>query len=295
MRSGAPIAVQVVFMGSRLACRAMSQRRTPAVEPLAAKVPEITVLFWIVKVLTTGIGESASDFLGQISVPLAGLVGVGGLVLALRRQLRAPEYRAPTYWTAVLMVAVFGTMAADGVHDGTGLPYSLTTALYALVVAGIFVAWHRSEGTVDIHSITTRRRERFYWAAVLATFALGTAAGDLTAMPLNLGYFPSGLLFAAIIAVPAIAYWRLNLNPVVAFWAAYVVTRPLGASFADWLGKPRGQTGVGLGDGVVTGLGLVAFAALVAYTARTRHGVQEHAPHRHPARAPHAQPVAAEA
>ncbi|HET6506137.1 MAG TPA: hypothetical protein VFG42_05070 [Baekduia sp.] len=272
---------------------ATAGRRPALGEPLAAKVPEITVLFWVVKVLTTGIGESASDFLGQISVPLAGTVGLLGLVLALRFQLRAPAYHAPTYWIAVLMVAVFGTMAADGVHDGTGMPYSLTTAFYALVVAGIFVAWHRGEGTVDIHSITTRRRERFYWAAVLATFALGTAAGDLTAMPLHLGFLSSGLLFAAIIAVPAVAWWRLNLNPVVAFWAAYVVTRPLGASFADWLGKPHAQTGVGLGDGVVTGLGLVAFAALVAYTARTRHGVQEHAPHRHPAPAP--QPVPAEA
>lgn len=255
-------------------------------EPLAAKVPEITALFWVVKILTTGIGESTSDFLGQKSVPLAGAIGVFGLIYALRRQLGATQYRAPTYWFAVLMVAVFGTMAADGVHDGTGLPYSLTTLFYALVVAAIFVLWYRSEGTVDIHTITTRRRERFYWGAVLATFALGTAAGDLTAMPLNLGFFASGVLFAAIIAVPAIAWWKFSLNPVVAFWAAYVVTRPLGASFADWLGKPHAQTGVGLGDGTVTGLGLLAFAALVAYTARTRRDIQpvaeaEAHPHAH--------------
>jgi uncharacterized membrane-anchored protein len=248
--------------------------RTAARHPLAAKVPEVTVLFWVVKVLTTGIGESASDFLGQVSVPLAGVVGIVGLVVALRRQLRATEYRATTYWTAVLMVAVFGTMAADGVHDGASLPYSLTTALYALVVAAIFFFWRRSEGTVDIHTITTPRRERFYWAAVLATFALGTAAGDLTAMPLNLGFFPSAVLFAAIISVPAVAWWKLRLDPVVAFWAAYVVTRPLGASVADWLGKPHGQTGLGLGDGTVTGVGLVAFAGLVAYLAATRGDVQ---------------------
>jgi uncharacterized membrane-anchored protein len=262
-------------------------RDTVAREPLAAKVPEITALFWAIKVLTTGIGESTSDFLGHISVPLAGAIGVLGIVFALRLQLRQTEYRAPVYWLAVLMVAVFGTMAADGVHDGTGMSYALTTTFYGLVVAAIFFFWRRSEGTVDIHSITTRRRERFYWAAVLATFALGTAAGDLTAMPLHLGFFPSGLLFAAFIAVPAIGYWRFNLNPVVAFWAAYVVTRPLGASFADWLGKPAGQTGVGLGDGVVTGLGLLAFAGLVAYTARTRRDVQRpvaaRAHERHPA------------
>jgi uncharacterized membrane-anchored protein len=252
----------------------LAPRRPRGPEPLAAKVPEITMLFWVVKVLTTGMGESASDFLGQVSIPLAGAVGIFGLVFALRRQLRSTEYRAPTYWFAVLMVAVFGTMAADGVHDGAALPYSLTTAFYAVVVAAIFLCWHRSEGTVDIHSITTARRERFYWAAVLATFALGTAAGDLTAMPLNLGYFASGLLFAAIIAVPALAWWKLRLNPVVAFWAAYVVTRPLGASFADWIGKPLGQTGLGLGDGSVTGLALVAFVALVAYIAVTRRDVQ---------------------
>jgi uncharacterized membrane-anchored protein len=263
-----------------------TDRRERAREPLAAKVPEITALFWLVKILTTGIGESASDFLGQQSVPLAGIVGIFGLIYALRLQLRVREYRAPVYWFAVLMVAVFGTMAADGVHDGASLPYSITTAFYAVVVAAIFFFWHRSEGTVDIHSITTRRREGYYWAAVLATFALGTAAGDLTAMPLNLGFFDSALLFAAIIAVPAIAWWRFSLNPVVAFWAAYVVTRPLGASFADWFGKPHGQTGLGLGDGVVTGVGLVAFVGLVAYTALTRRDVQVPAtrttPHEHP-------------
>jgi uncharacterized membrane-anchored protein len=251
----------------------------------------------VVKVLTTGIGESASDFLGQVSVPLAGVIGIVGIVVALRLQLRAREYRAPVYWFAVLMVAVFGTMAADGVHDGASLPYSLTTAFYALVVAAIFFFWYRSEGTVDIHTITTRRRERFYWAAVLATFALGTAAGDLTAMPLNLGFFASGLLFAAIIAVPAIAWWRMGLNSVAAFWAAYVVTRPLGASFADWLGKPHRQTGLGLGDGTVTGLGLLAFVGLVAYVAATRRDVQRPAtsvgagvavPH---GRRPHATPA----
>jgi uncharacterized membrane-anchored protein len=212
-------------------------------------------------------GESMSDFLGQKSVPLAGAVGVLGLWLALRAQLRATEYRAPVYWLAVMMVAVFGTMAADGVHDGAGLSYAVTTPVFAAVVAAIFWRWHRSEGTLSIHSITTRRREAYYWSAVLATFALGTAAGDLTAMPLHLGFFDSALLFAAIIAVPAIAWWRLNLNPILAFWAAYVVTRPLGASFADWFGKPLAQTGLGLGDGTVTALGLAVFVVLVTYKA----------------------------
>jgi uncharacterized membrane-anchored protein len=266
-------------------------RQSSGREPLAAKVPEITVLFWIIKVLTTGMGEAASDFLGQVSIPLAGAVGILGFVFALRLQLRTPEYRAPVYWLAVLMVAVFGTMAADGVHVGAGLPYSLTTAFYAIVVAAIFYSWRRSEGTLSIHSITTRRREVFYWSAVLATFALGTAAGDLTAIQLHLGYFESGVLFAAVIAVPALAWWRGWLNPIAAFWAAYVVTRPLGASFADWVGKPAHHSGLGLGDGTVTGLGLLLFIALVAYAAMTKRDIQRpagershahrHLPHLH--------------
>jgi uncharacterized membrane-anchored protein len=253
--------------------------------PLAAKVPEISAIFWVIKILTTGIGESISDFLGQKSVPLAGAIGIFGLAYALRLQLRARSYRAPVYWFAVLMVAVFGTMVADGVRDGAGLSYAVTTPVFAVVVAVVFFRWHRSEGTLSIHSITTPRRERYYWAAVLATFALGTAAGDLTAIELHLGFFASAVLFAAIIAVPALAWWRGWLNPIAAFWASYVVTRPLGASFADWFGKAHAQTGLGLGDGTVSAIGLVAFVALVAYLARTRRDVQAGAP-----RAPHVAP-----
>jgi uncharacterized membrane-anchored protein len=249
-------------------------RRHRALEPIAAKVPEITVLFWIVKVLTTGMGEAMSDFLGQKSVAVAGVIGVVGLAFALRLQLRTREYRATVYWFAVMMVAVFGTMAADAIHVGVGMPYSVTTPFFAVVVAAIFFLWHRSEGTLSIHSISTRRREAYYWAAVLATFALGTAAGDLTALSLNLGFFDSAILFAFIISVPALAWWRFKLNPIVAFWAAYIVTRPLGASFADWFGKPHARTGLGLGDGTVSGLALVGFAALVAYAAITRCDIQ---------------------
>jgi uncharacterized membrane-anchored protein len=246
-------------------------------EPLAAKVPEITVLFWIVKVLTTGIGESSSDFLGQVSVPLAGLVGIGGFGLGLWLQLRARAYHGPTYWLAVLMVAVFGTMVADGVHDGAGISYALTTPVLGAVVGAVFWRWQRSEGTLSIHSITTRRREAFYWSAVLTTFALGTAAGDLTAMTLNLGFLDSAVLFGLLILVPATLWWRGALNPIAAFWIAYVLTRPLGASVADWLGKPASQSGLGLGDGVVSGIGLVLFAGLVAYVAITRRDMQTEA------------------
>lgn len=252
----------------------MSRRSTPRLQPLAPKVPEITALFWVIKVLTTGMGEAASDFLGQKNVPIAGAIGIFGFAFALRLQLRTREYRAPVYWFCVLMVAVFGTMAADGLKDGAGIPYSLTTAFYALVVAAIFFFWHRSEGTVDIHTITTRRREAYYWGAVLATFALGTAAGDLTAIQLHMGFLESAFFFGAVILVPALAWWKLRLNAVVAFWAAYVVTRPLGASVADWIGKPRHATGLGFGDGTVTAVGLVAFVVLVAYTAVTRRDIQ---------------------
>jgi uncharacterized membrane-anchored protein len=248
--------------------------RTPKLQPVAAKVPEITVLFWLVKILTTGIGEALSDFLGNLFVPLAAVVGAGGLWWALRSQLRAREYRAPVYWAAVLMVAVFGTMVADGVHDGAGIPYSVTTPLFALWVTGIFLRWRAVEGTLSIHSIVTRSREKYYWWAVLGTFALGTAAGDLTGIQLDMGFLDSALLFGVAIAVPLLAWRFLGLHPTIAFWSAYVVTRPLGASFADWFGKPHAQSGLGLGDGTVGGLGLLTFVAAVAYLACTRGDVQ---------------------
>jgi uncharacterized membrane-anchored protein len=249
------------------------KKRKPDVEPLAAKVPEITAIFWVLKLLTTGMGEAMSDFLGQNSVPLAAVIGIFGLWLALWLQMRTREYRAPYYWFAVMMVAIFGTMAADGVHDGASLPYAVTAPLYALLVGAVFLFWHRSEGTLSIHSITTRRREGFYWAAVLATFALGTAAGDLTALSLNIGFFGSALLFAAIMAIPAVGWWRFKLNPIVAFWFAYIVTRPLGASFADGFSK-KTNGGLGIGDGTLSGLALVVFIALVAYVAAAKRDIQ---------------------
>lgn len=226
----------------------------------AAKVPEITALFWVVKILTTGMGEAASDYLGEKDLVLGGVVGVGGFALALWLQLRADRYRAPLYWFCVSAIAVFGTMVADVARVATGLPLWATSAGYALAVAVLFAWWWRREGTLDVHSITTARRERFYWGTVLATFALGTAVGDLTGLAMGLGFLPSGILFTVAILVPLVA-WRRGLNPVVAFWAAYVLTRPLGASFADWLSKPHGTgAGLGFGDGPVT---LVALAVIV--------------------------------
>jgi uncharacterized membrane-anchored protein len=247
-------------------------------QPVAAKVPEIGVLFWVIKVLTTGMGEAASDYLGGLNLLLAGAVGVLGFAFAMWLQFRTTRYVASIYWFAVAMVAVFGTMAADALHVGLGLPYAGSTVFYAVVVALVFFLWHRSEGTLSIHSILTRRRETYYWITVLATFALGTAAGDLTALSLNLGFFASGLLFAAVIAVPALLWWRAGLNEVAAFWAAYVVTRPLGASFADWFGKEHSLSGLGWGDGTVTAAATVVIVLLVAYVAHQRNDVQEPSP-----------------
>lgn len=231
-----------------------------------SKVPEVTAFFWIVKALTTGMGESTSDFLVHKLVPeIAVVLGGIAFVIALYLQFSTDRYVPWRYWLAVAMVGVFGTMAADVLHVGLGVPYIVSTIFYAAVLAVVFRTWYRSEGTLSIHSITTERREIFYWAAVLATFALGTAAGDLTAVTFGLGYFASGLMFAAIIAIPAIGYWRFGMNSILAFWFAYVVTRPLGASFADWLAVSPARKGLGLGTGPVSLVLAALIAGFVAY------------------------------
>jgi uncharacterized membrane-anchored protein len=260
-----------------------SARPGQRLEPLAAKVPEITALFWVIKVLTTGMGEATSDFLAHTSLVLAGLIGALGFAVALWLQFRTRRYVAVVYWFAVVMVAVFGTMAADGLHVGLGVPYLVTTVFYAAVLAAVFVVWYRREGTLSIHSITTRRRETYYWITVLVTFALGTAAGDLTATSMGLGFLSSGVIFAVAITVPAIAWWRFGLNSVIAFWIAYVLTRPLGASFADWFGKKHSfGGGLGFGDGTVAAIATVLIGALVAYVAVARPDIQSPAPDAHP-------------
>jgi uncharacterized membrane-anchored protein len=232
-----------------------------AQQPATRVPPRITPVFWIVKVLSTGMGEACSDYLAHRfgSIP-AGAIGAVILLIPLVIQLRSGRYRPWVYWSTVSAVAVTGTMAADGLHIELKLPYAVTTVLYAVILSAILIGWYRSEHTLSIHSITTRRRELFYWATVMATFALGTAVGDLSAVTLHLGYFGSGLLFAAVIAVPALAHRFLNLNAVVAFWFAYVITRPLGASFADWLDMPRNVGGRGFGDGPVALVGVVLVA-----------------------------------
>lgn len=234
------------------------------------KVPEITVYFWIVKILTTAMGESTSDYLVyHINPYLAVALGGLGLVAALVLQLVIRRYVTWIYWLAVVMVAIFGTMAADVLHIVIGIPYFASTGFFALVLAVIFAAWYASEKTLSIHSIYTGRRELFYWATVMATFALGTAAGDLTAATVGLGYFASGVLFAILFALPALAYWLFGLNAIVAFWLAYIVTRPLGASFADWFGKPI-LGGLGLGDTKVALVLTLLIVVFVGYLTVTR-------------------------
>ncbi len=241
----------------------------------ALRVPEITVYFWVIKGLSTAMGEATSDFLvyGIHPVP-AVMLGFVGFVVALVVQFSMRRYLAWSYWFAVVMVGVFGTMAADVLHVGFGVPYFVSTTLYALVLAAVFVTWQRTEHTLSIHSIDTARREAFYWAAVVATFALGTALGDLTATTFHLGYGYSTLLFAGIIAVPAIGFRWFKWNAIFAFWFAYVITRPLGASFADWVGKPERQGGLGWGDGRVSLILTAVIVVLVAFLAVTRVDVQ---------------------
>ncbi|MCX6395025.1 MAG: hypothetical protein NTV23_00890 [Propionibacteriales bacterium] len=236
----------------------------PTRTSIAAKVPEVFATFWVVKLLTTGIGEAGSDYLGTVSIPLAAVVGIGGFFLALNLQLRAERYHPVRYWVTVLMVALFGTMIADGPHVALGTPYYVDSCLYLALLVGLLTWWRRSEGTLSVHSITTARRERFYWGTVLLTFGLGTAVGDTTAIDLGLGFVWSIVIFGVLILVPLVL-WRRGLDATIAFWASYVLTRPLGASVADWLAKPHHEGGLSWGLGPVTGLGLLLFAGLVGY------------------------------
>lgn len=234
----------------------------------AAKVPDVFLLFWIIKLLTTGLGEAGADYLGTVSIPLAAAIGIGGFFAVMWWQLRADSYHPVRYWVTVLSVALFGTMIADGPHVVLGTPYYVDSVIYVILLLVLLAWWKRSEGTLSVHSITTARRERFYWATVLMTFGLGTALGDATAIDFGLGFAGSIILFGVLILVP-FALWRMGLNAVAAFWAGYVLTRPLGASVADYLGKPAAQGGLGWGDGTVTALGLLIFGCLVAYVATT--------------------------
>jgi uncharacterized membrane-anchored protein len=248
----------------------------------APKVPAVFLFFWVTKLLTTGIGEAAADWMTHdYSVVVAGVVGVVGFVATLWWQMRSDTYHPVRYWLAVLMVAVLGTGAADGPHQVLGTPYWFDSFGYLVALLAVFWIWQRREGTLSVHSIVTSRREVFYWLAVLLTFGLGTSLGDFAANTLNLGFGKSALVFGVLILIP-LGAWRLGASSVACFWAAYSLTRPLGASIADWLGKPvakaadQAGTGLGWGDGTVTAIGLAIFAILVAYAAYT-HSDEDHA------------------
>ncbi len=236
-----------------------------------SKVPRVTLYFWVIKILTTAMGEATSDYLVHRFNPyLAVIGGFVAFVAAMAIQFAQKAYVPWAYWLAVVMVAVFGTMAADVLHIQFGVPYVASTALFAVALIVVFSVWQRSEGTLSIHSITTQRRELFYWAAVLATFAMGTAAGDLAAYTANLGFLSAGILFAVVFAIPGLAYRFAGLNAIFAFWFAYVLTRPLGASFADWLGKSRHAHGLGYGDGPVAFVLAAIIVVLVGYLTVSR-------------------------
>jgi uncharacterized membrane-anchored protein len=245
---------------------ATSRTRAVTSSLVASKVPQVTVLFWVIKILTTGMGETTSDYFIRRFDPVAVVVIAGGVLAAtLAIQLLASRYVAWIYWSAVVMVSVFGTMAADVVHVVLGVPYLASTIFFSAALAVVFATWYASERTLSIHSIRTRRREMFYWAAVLATFALGTATGDMTAVTMHLGYLSSGIMFAFLIALPALAHWLWKLDAILAFWWAYVLTRPLGASFADWAGVSHGRGGLDLGTGPVSLVLAVFIVLLVGY------------------------------
>lgn len=247
----------------------MSSSRERA-QVAALKVPEITAWFWLIKLLSTAMGESTSDYLVfHINPYVAVVLGTVGLIVSVAIQVATSRYLAPVYWFAVVMIAVFGTMVADVLHVVVGIPYTASTLALSLALAAIFIVWQRVEGTLSIHSIVTTRRELFYWATVIATFALGTAAGDLVAATLGLGYATAALIFAIAFVIPAIGWRWLGWNAIGAFWAAYVITRPLGASVADWLGKST-LGGLGFGDDKVAMVLGVLIVLSVLYVTRSR-------------------------
>ncbi len=226
----------------------------------SAKVADPDPTFWTAKLLSTAMGESTSDYLvHRFNPELAVLAVAVVFVVVLANQLAAPRYLVGAYWSAVALVGVFGTMCADVAHVALHVPYGASATGFALALGAVFLTWSRTQATLSIHDVTTRARELYYWAAVVATFALGTAAGDLSAYTFGLGYLRSAAVFALAILIPAVAYAAFHVNSVACFWAAYVLTRPLGASVADYLGKARADGGLGWGAGWVA----LGFAALI--------------------------------
>jgi uncharacterized membrane-anchored protein len=240
------------------------------------KVPEVAVYFWIIKVLCTTVGDTAADLFNEKAG--LGLTGVSVLMSALLAvvlvvQFRTSAYRAGAHWPVVALISVVGTLVSDNLTDNMGVPLETSTTVFTIVLAVVFV--YRRERTLSIHSIDTTGRESFYWLAVLFTFALGTAAGDLVSERVDFGYWLSAVLFGLVIAAVALAHFALDLDAVWSFWIAYILTRPLGASIGDYLSQPTGDGGVGLGTVVTSALFLSVILGLVVYLAVTRKDVAQ--------------------
>jgi uncharacterized membrane-anchored protein len=252
---------------------ATAQTPTLSGRQMLNKVPEITLYFWIIKILCTTVGETASDFLqGNVNLGLTKTTFITGavLVLVLVYQFRLRRYVPWVYWLAVVLISVVGTQITDNLTDNFGVSLVITTIVFSVVLAITFAAWYAVEHTLSIHTIFTTRREAFYWLAVLFTFALGTAAGDLVAERLSLGYWVSALIWGGLIAAIAIAHLRFAMNAVLAFWLAYILTRPLGASIGDFLSQPRADGGLGLGTTVTSIIFLATILLVVVYLSITR-------------------------
>ncbi|MGV8933262.1 MAG: hypothetical protein ACOH1I_01470 [Gallionellaceae bacterium] len=245
--------------------------KTPQHEMLN-KVPEVTLYFWIIKILCTTVGETASDFLNvSLGFGLTGTsIAMGMLLLvALFFQFKTKKYMPAIYWLTVVLISIFGTLATDNLTDSLGVPLQLTTAVFSIALMLTFIFWYAKEGTLSIHSIFTRRREIFYWLVILFTFALGTAAGDLMAEGLGLGYAMTGIIVCIVIAGAAIA-WRLGLDAVLAFWIAYILTRPLGASLGDYLSQSHANGGLELGAPLTSAIFTIAIIAVVIFLTFTK-------------------------
>ncbi|SOC49973.1 Uncharacterized membrane-anchored protein [Blastococcus aggregatus] len=237
---------------------------------LLNKVPEVTIWFWVIKILATTVGETAADYLNvTLGFGLTGTTVVVGAVflVVLGYQFRAPRYVPPLYWATVVLISVVGTLITDNLTDNLGVPLEVTTAAFAVALAAVFAAWYSVEKTLSIHSVVTRRREAFYWLAILVTFALGTAAGDLVAERLGVGFWLSALLFAVLIGAVAASHLVFRANAVLAFWIAYVLTRPLGASLGDGFSQPTADGGLGMGTTLTSVVFLAAILAVVSYLA----------------------------
>jgi uncharacterized membrane-anchored protein len=240
------------------------------------KVPEVTLYFWIIKILCTTVGETAADFLNtNLNLGLTGTTFVIGILLIITFffQFKSKKYVPSIYWLAVVLISVVGTLITDNLIDHFGITLQTTTIVFSIVLAAIFSVWYKSEKTLSIHSIQTTRREAFYWLAILFTFALGTAAGDLMAESFKLGYLFSAVLFGASIAVVTVAHIKFRLNAVLAFWIAYILTRPLGASIGDYLSQPYDIGGLGLGTIVTSVIFLTAIVFTVIYLTMTKKDV----------------------